>query len=124
MERNEMVKKYRGISGVVRRAANQGYLDGEIKPADIRPLLPEGKNSAPDKVIIKSLYYLASQGDIVQVGGRYFVKGSEPKVHRQIQIPETKTSKGDALVVGKIISMDTIDGKLVAKVEVSSLEYR
>lgn len=118
------MRKYRGISGAIRRAANQGHLVGEIKPEDVRSLLPKEKSDAPDQVITKTLHYLSNQGDIVQVGGRYFVKGSEPKVHKQIGIPEIKSSKDEALVAGKIISIDTVDGKLIAKVEVSSLEYR
>jgi len=117
-------QKYRGLAGIIRRAANFGHLTGEIKPEDVRGLLPESKNDAPDKVINKSLYYLSEQGDIVQIGERYFVKGSEPKVHKQIGIPEIKSSKDEALVAGRIISIDTVDGKLIAKVEVSSLEYR
>lgn len=121
-------QKYRGLAGIIRRAANFGHLTGEIKPEDVRELLPESKNDAPDKVINKSLYYLSEQGDIVQIGERYFVKGSEPKPkdYRQIEMvaPKVSASPGEALVTGKIVSMDTVDGKLIAKVEVSSLEYR
>lgn len=102
--------KYRGISGVVRRAVNKGEFVGEITPDKVRFLLPEEKKSAPDHTILNSLRRLADAGEIREDSNKFY--------------PKTKTvSLPIVSIIGELTAIQTTGGITVVTVKVSEMEY-
>jgi hypothetical protein len=132
MKGGERVKRevrYRGISNAVRRAIARSEISGEIKIQDVRAKLDASKCSAPEKVIEKSLSYLANNGEIIAgKNGRFFTKDSLKSESTPSAVNKESRSgmllgAGDsALVSGKITSMSYEEGKVIATVEVKSLD--
>jgi len=112
-----MERMYRGITGVVRRGVNSNHLKGQITMDKIRKLLPEGKQDAPDRTIRASLNRMARGNEIQKVHGQFFTK----EVKKVEAADANKES--EVLVMGRLLGTKTVDGKIVAEVEVSKLEY-
>jgi len=104
--------QYRGISGVIRRAINNGVIKGEIKIEDLRPLFPTKKSDAPDRIIENSLKYLTMTNEIVEREGKFFTKTDAP------------SSVGPHVsVIGEQLSMKIENGITIVTVKVMDLEY-
>ena len=121
-----MARKFRGITGAVRRAINRGDLRNQITYDGVRKLLPEEKRLAPDKVIRASLARMANQNEIRRNDGSFFVKRG---IDREV-VPPAPTaaaptpSKGEVMIVGKLVNTSMRDGKIIAEVEVTSLDNK
>jgi len=109
--------KYRGISNAIVTAINMNKLTGQLTFANIRPILPEGKQDAPEKTICKTLDNLVKKGAIVNRGGRYFTREAAA-AHVQAQ------QKPEVSIHGKLVKTEMLAGKITALVEVTSLEYK
>jgi hypothetical protein len=121
-----MARKFRGITGTVRRAINRGDLRNQITYDGVRNFLPQEKKEAPDKVIHASLARMARHNEIIRENGSFFVKRG---IDRQpVEIPAApqataaKPSKDEVMVIGKLVHTSMKDGKLIAEVEVTSLD--
>lgn len=102
--------KYRGISGVVRRAVNKNEIVGEITADKVRGLLPEEKKSAPDHTILNSLRRLADAGEIQEENNKFY--------------PKTRTAISPTVsVIGELKSLKTTDGVTTVTIKVSEMEY-
>lgn len=110
-----MVKKFRGITGIIRKAINNNELKGELRYSEIRSVLPEENKQAPDKSIKSSLYHMLKGNEIQRVHGVYFTKDASTAPAK---------SKSEVCVLGKLIGTQMIDGKMVANVEVTTLDYK
>lgn len=113
--RNKM-KTFRGISGSIRRAINMNELKGQLVSTNIRMILPQEKSDAPDKVIEKSLKYLAKNGDIVMKNNRFFTK--------EAAAAQLISDTPSVMIFGKLLESELTNGKMTALVEVTSLEYK
>ena len=103
--------KFRGISGVIRRAINNGILVGNIEPCHVRDLLPESKKAASDSVILSSLKHLSTLNEIEEKGGTFSVKSTT-----------TNVAYPQVSVIGGLISMKVVDGKSIVTIEAAEME--
>ena len=106
----------RGITGVVRRGINSNELNGEIFPGTVRGLLPEEKQHAKDTDITKTLTRMAKSNEIMKVHGKFFTKDTSVK--------SSMVKKPEVMVLGRLVGTSVDNGKMVAKVEVTSLDYK
>ena len=141
-----MKTRFRGITNVVRRGINDGVIKGRISYNQVRSLLPEAKKMAPDKVIRISLYGMARRNEIQKVYKDYYTKDTQltsyvkkpeksnklAMVYDKIEITkpphETKpphdTKKKEVCVLGKLINTQMVGGRMIANVEVTSLDFK
>lgn len=116
MQTQKRVVKYRGITNVVRRAIQKGELKGIINPSDVRHLLPEAKASAPDQVINRSLNQMARKDELHESRGVFSTKefGSAPT--------SSAGKPSESVITGTILDTRVENGKILATVEVKSLD--
>jgi len=107
---------YRGMSGAIRRAINSGALKGVLTASDVRRVLPPGKAAAPVNVIEKSLSYMEKNKEIVRHKDKFYTKDSVPTL--------TGSAIPDSMITGKILNTEVRNGKLIATVEVTSLDAK
>ena len=107
---------FRGMSGIIRRGINKGNLKGCISISDVRRILPESKACAPDKIIEKSLAYMSKQNEIATHQGKFHTKDSMPTL--------SMTGIPESIITGKILNSEIRSGKLIATVEVVSLDSK
>ena len=111
-----MVKQFGGISGAIKRGILTGSLTGRVTAMKVRELLPVEKKTAPDKVIYKSLNYLTDKGVLRKAVDGFYPAMLEESTQTQL--------KNEVMVVGKLLGTTVTNGKIVANVEVTSLDYK
>lgn len=116
-----MTRQYRGITGVVRRAVNDGTIKGLISCNGVRELLPEVKRTAPDKVINVSLHRMAKHKEIQKIHGTYYTK--EATKATDVKDTRKSSTSPEVMIMGNLLSTRMEDGKVVATVIVHSLDY-
>jgi len=107
--------QFRGIVGVVRRGINSDGLKGQITPDVVRHMMPVDKQHVPDRAIIASLNRMARGNEIQRVHKQFFTKDIKPRPASSLQ---------EVIVVGKLLGADMHEGKMVARVEVTSMDYK
>lgn len=129
-----MSRSYRGLTGKIRYAINSGKLKGELNEDSVREILDDEKfSSMPDGTITKSLAYMAKKCEVQKFRGRYFSK-EEPKmvtdpVKPAPQASQTSTEKlevksSDVCVIGKLVGTSLHNGRMIANIEVTTLDYK
>jgi hypothetical protein len=116
-----MKRLYRGITNVVRRGIHSSDLRGKITLADVRCLLPEQKQDAPDRTIQASLNRMARNNEIQRVHGDFYTKDIKKSSIKEATT-STASAPNEAVVKGKLLGTKTENGKIIATVEVTSLQ--
>ena len=127
-----MARMYRGITGVVRRAINNGTIKGKIFIADVQQLMPEGKKDVPENVVRSSLNRMARNKEIHRVHKEFYTKDMKlSTIQKAVEVvsttePAPKRRKPEAKnvsVTGRLVGTTMQDGKMIASIEVSNLNF-
>jgi hypothetical protein len=108
----ESRKSYRGMSVNIRRLINSGEVTGKLTPVKLRKHLPGDLCQAPNKVIWKSLEYMAKNNDIQAAGKKDFFPNDF----------DLSPKKPQVIVTGELLDTESRNGKLVVTIEVDSME--
>jgi hypothetical protein len=131
-----IVRKYRGVSAKLRYAFNSGLIQGEITRDACRKVLCDEKfQGMPNSVIDKALFYMKKNAEIQRIHGVYYTKELKnvnpgtvikpPSVslqHDKKEVPQQ--DKKEACVLGRLINTKMVDGKMIAEVEVSAIDFK
>ncbi|MCF8019882.1 MAG: hypothetical protein K9L62_10825 [Vallitaleaceae bacterium] len=125
-----IVRKYRGVAGKLRYAFNSGRIQGEITRDACREVLCDEKfQGMPNNVIDKTLFYMKKNAEIQRIHGVYYTKElknvNPDTVTKPPTIPlQQGKGKKEACVLGRLISTKMVDGKMIAEVEVASIDFK
>ncbi len=119
-----MARNFRGITGAVRRGINSGAIKGKITYSGVRNLLPEDKKAAPDKTIRASLGQMVRKEEIQKVAKDFYTKDITKISIKAATDSNGATKMKDVCVVGKLIGTGMKDGKMIAKIAVTTLDFK
>ena len=123
-------KKYRGLTAAIRFGMNSGQLQGELTEDAVRNILTDERYAdLPEGTITKSLAYMAKNCEVQKVHGKYFSKEVKTVSEPVSSAPQASMSKpqiksSDVCVIGKLVGTSMNNGRMIANVEVTTLDYK
>lgn len=119
-------RQYRGLAGMIRLALNTDKLKGELNEDTVRGFINgERFNKMPRGVITKSLAYMHKNFEIQRIHGRYYSKDVK-SITAPAPAPrkESNVKVTDVCVIGKLVGTSLSNGRMIANIEVTTLDYK